>query len=138
MFFTSLLLAVAGAVVYHLAIKQVPQDANPFFALAISYGAALMFCLIGLWWFPGGQRGVSALNWSSLGVALGIFGIEIGFLLAYRAGWNVGYAALSVNVLTAAILLPLGWWLFSEQPSAGRLAGVGLSMAGLWMMLKFR
>ncbi|POZ63485.1 EamA family transporter [Chromobacterium alticapitis] len=138
MFFISMLLTVAGAVVYHLAIKQVPREANPFFALAVSYGVAMALCLFGLWWLPGGQRGLTALNWSSLGVALGIVGIEVGFLLAYRAGWNLGYAALSTNVLTTALLLPIGIWLFREPVSAGRLAGLGLSLAGLWMMLRFR
>ncbi|MBP4047646.1 hypothetical protein [Chromobacterium violaceum] len=138
MFFAALLLAVAGSVVYHLSIKQMPQALNPFFSLAVSYGLAMLLCLAGMWWLPAGQRGASALNWSSLGVALGILGIEMGFLLAYRAGWNLGYAALSSNVLSTALLLPLGYWLFREQVSPARLAGLGLSLAGLWMMLRFR
>ncbi|MBX9348404.1 hypothetical protein [Chromobacterium piscinae] len=138
MFFAALLLAVAGSVVYHLSIKQLPQAVNPFFSLAVSYGLAMSLCLAGMWWLPAGQRGMSALNWSSLGVALGILGIEMGFLLAYRAGWNLGYAALSSNVLSTALLLPIGYWLFRENLSPGRLAGLGLSLAGLWMMLRFR
>ncbi|AXE35272.1 EamA family transporter [Chromobacterium phragmitis] len=138
MFFAAILLAVAGSVVYHLSIKQLPQDLNPFFSLAVSYGLALALCLAGMWWLPGGQRDPSALGWSNLGVALGILGIEMGFLLAYRAGWNLGYAALSANVLSAALLLPIGYWLFRESLSPGRLAGLGLSLAGLWMMLRFR
>ena len=138
MFVFALLLAVAGSVLYHLAIKQVPQAVNPFFSLAVSYGLAMLMCLAGMWWLPDGERGAAALNWSCLGVALGILGIELGFLMAYRAGWNLGYAALSSNVLSTALLLPLGWWLFREQPSLGRLGGLGLSLAGLWMMLRFR
>lgn len=99
----------------------------------------MLVCLLGMWWsLAGGQRGLGALNWSSLGVAAGIVGIELGFLLAYRAGWNLGYAALSSNVLTALVLLPLGYLLFREQPSLGKLGGMALSMGGLWMMLRFR
>lgn len=139
MFIAALLLAVVGSIVYHLSIKQVPAGTDPFFSLAVSYGAAMLVCLLGMWWLPaGGQRGLGALNWSSLGVAAGIVGIELGFLLAYRAGWNLGYAALSSNVLTALVLLPLGYLLFREQPSLGKLGGMALSMGGLWMMLRFR
>jgi drug/metabolite transporter (DMT)-like permease len=67
-------------------------------------------------------------------VAVGILGIELGFLLAYRAGWNVGLAALSSNLLTTLVLLPLGYLLFREQPSLARMGGVVLSMLGLWLM----
>ncbi|MGC0153623.1 hypothetical protein ACPRNU_14260 [Chromobacterium vaccinii] len=138
MFAVALLLTVAGSVLYHLSIKQVPAAINPFFSLAVSYALALAMCLVGMWWLPAGQRGVAALNWSSLGVALGIVGVEIGYLLAYRTGWNLGYAGFSSNVLSTAMLLPLGWWLFHEQPSPGRVAGMVLSLAGLWLMLRFR
>ncbi|POA98032.1 hypothetical protein C2134_15185 [Chromobacterium sinusclupearum] len=138
MYMAALLLAVAGSVMYHLAIKQMPAEANPFFSLAVSYGLAMTLCLFGLWWLPTGQRGMAALSWSSLGVALGILGIEMGFLLAYRAGWNIGYAALSSNVLTTALLLPIGYYLFRESISLGRLAGLGFSLLGLWMLLRAR
>jgi len=138
MFFAALLLAAAGSVIYHLSIKQVPEGLNPFFSLAVSYCAAMLLCLMGMWWLPAGQRNIGSLNWSCLGVALGIFGIEVGFLLAYRAGWNLGYAALSANVLTTLLLLPLGYLLFQEQASPGRIAGLVLCAAGLWMVVRFK
>ncbi|EEG08907.1 EamA family transporter [Pseudogulbenkiania ferrooxidans] len=131
----ALLLAVAGSVIYHLSLKQVPQTVNPFFTLAVSYGVAMLLCLIGMQFSPG-NRSLLALNWSSSGVALGILGIELGFLLAYRAGWQMGVASLSANVISTLVLLPLGFLLFREQPSLLRLGGAGLSLAGLWLMLQ--
>ena len=32
---------------------------------------------------------------------------ELGFLLAYRSGWNLGVAALYSNAATALVLLPV-------------------------------
>ncbi|MDK2125378.1 EamA family transporter [Parachitinimonas caeni] len=136
MYIAALLIAAIGSVVYHLSVKQVPADSNPFLALAISYGFALIACIGGMVLFPAGNRSLAALNWSSAGVALGIVGIEVGFVLAYRSGWHVGQAALSTNVLSTLLLAPLGYWLFREQPSGSKLLGMSLSFAGLWLMMK--
>jgi len=138
MFVIALLLAAAGSVIYHLSMKQVPEGINPFFLLLVSYGSAMLLCLLGMWWMPVGQRHLGALNWSSAGVALGIFGIEVGFLLAYRAGWNLGYAALSANVLTTMILLPIGYLLYREELSIGRITGLVFCCVGLWMLVRFK
>jgi len=135
MYLAALLLAVAGSIVYHLSIKQVPAGVNPFLSLAISYGLAMLVCLAALPWVPG-SRQLAAVDWSSAGVALGILGIELGFLLAYRAGWSMGVAGLSSTVLSTVLLLPLGYWLFRETQSWPRLAGAGLSLTGLWLMLQ--
>ena len=85
MYVLAILLAIAGSVIYHLSIKFVPNEINPFLSLSISYGIALLFCLPGIYYY-GGSRSVQILNWSVGGVALGILGIELGFLLLYRAG----------------------------------------------------
>jgi len=38
------------------------------------------------------------LNWTSFALAFAIAGVEIGFLLAYRAGWNISLGAIASNV----------------------------------------
>lgn len=135
MYLAALLLAVAGSIVYHLSIKQIPAGINPFLTLAFSYGLAMLVCLVALP-FVAGSRQLGALDWSSAGVALGILGIELGFLLAYRAGGSMGVAGLSSTALSTLLLLPLGYWLFRETLSWPRLAGAGLSLTGLWLMLQ--
>lgn len=78
----------------------------------------------------------SALKPGVLAIALAVVGIELGFLLAYRAGVNVGSAALAVNVCSALVLIPLGLWLFKEHLTPAKLAGVALSLGGLALVLK--
>lgn len=135
MYLSALVLAVVGSVIYSLSLKQVPQGVNPFFSLAVSYALALLVCLIGMQFSPG-NRNLPVLNWSSSGIALGILGMELGMLLAYRAGWQMAVAGLSANVISTLVLLPLGFLLFREQPSLLRLGGAMLSLIGLWLMLQ--
>ena len=47
-------------------------------------------------------------NWAvfSLGAAAAL--IELGFLLAYRAGWKISMAAVATNAAAAIALIPIG------------------------------
>ncbi|MEJ2794245.1 EamA family transporter [Iodobacter sp. LRB] len=134
MYVLAILLAVAGSVIYHLSIKFVPNEINPFLSLSISYGIALLLCLPGIYYY-GGSRSVQVLNWSVGGVALGILGIELGFLLLYRAGGHLGMSSLMTNAASTLLLLPIGLWFFRESFSITRVLGMGLSLCGLWLMM---
>jgi len=136
MYFMTILVAVAGSVTYHLSLKHLPTTLNPFFSLVVIYAFALSISLVGMTIYPTGSRSLSQLNWSVLGASLGIIGIEVGFLLAYRAGWSMGYTALSANVLTTMMLLPLGYLLYREQPTVERIGGLLLCSGGLWLLLR--
>jgi multidrug transporter EmrE-like cation transporter len=67
-----------------------------------------------------------------LGIA--IIGLELGFLLAYRAGWNISLAGLVSNVIVGLVLLPVGLLLFQEKLTPLNLAGVVVCIAGLVMI----
>jgi drug/metabolite transporter (DMT)-like permease len=67
-------------------------------------------------------------------VGVGIVAIEVGFLLAYRLGWEISAASLTASTAIAAILLPIGVFAFREAWSAPRLLGLGLCVAGLWLI----
>ncbi len=138
MYYTALLLAAAGSVTYHLSMKQMPGNLNPFFSLAISYAMALALCLLGMMARPDeqGSMRLAELNWSVVGLALGIVGIEVGFLLAYRSGWHIGLASISSNALATMVLLPVGLVLFRESLTPDKFAGAGLALAGLWLMMR--
>lgn len=136
MYYASLALAVLSVVGYHATMKRVPSTLNPFLPLAAAYLLAFLICLLGLWLWPHGEKSWSALKPGVLAIALAVVGIELGFLLAYRAGVNVGSAALAVNVCSALVLIPLGLWLFKEHLTPAKLAGVALSLGGLALLLK--
>ncbi|MBI2815128.1 MAG: hypothetical protein HYX71_12685 [Opitutae bacterium] len=135
MYYLTLLIAVVSAASYHLAIKAQPAAVNPFLPLAVAYLLAFLVCVAGLLLWGEGSRSLAALRPSVLWLALSVVGIEVGFLLAYRAGWNIGYAALLVNVCSTLVLLPVALFYFRDQLSPQKIAGVVLSLGGLALLI---
>jgi drug/metabolite transporter (DMT)-like permease len=74
------------------------------------------------------------LNWASFALGLAIVGLEVGFLLAYRAGWNLNTTAVASNATAALVLLPTGILFFKERPSLVNIAGVFVCVLGLVMI----
>ena len=74
------------------------------------------------------------LNWASVGLAVAIVGIEFGFLLTYRSGWNLGIAAVLVNVVASLILVPVAIFLFKDEISWIKILGILVCLAGLVML----
>ena len=90
----ALAVAVVGQVLYQLMQKLVSHDAHPVLSLLAFYLLAAVMSLPLFWLYPldGGLAAVGSqlqkLNWAVAGVAAAIVLIELGFLLAYRAGGN--------------------------------------------------
>jgi multidrug transporter EmrE-like cation transporter len=74
------------------------------------------------------------LNWASFGLALAIAGLEFGFLLAYRAGWEVSLSAIVVNVAASLLLIPIGLFFFREKLTPVNLLGILVCILGLVMV----
>lgn len=74
------------------------------------------------------------MNWASFSLALAIIGLEVGFLLAYRAGWHISLTGVATNVSAGLVLIPVGIVLFKEKPSLVNLAGVLVYILGLVMI----
>lgn len=70
----------------------------------------------------------------ALGVAL--VGLELGFLWAYRAGWQMNLAALVSNLWVTLLLIPIGFIVFRETLSWQNILGVTLAIVGLVLIGK--
>jgi len=139
LFYFSLGLAIVSSVFYHLIQKLIPTSVNPALSLIITYltAAILSLALIPLYPFKDGlAAALKQLNWTSVGLSFAIIGLEIGFLLAYRAGWNVSVTAVISNVTVALILIPVGLLFFKEKVSWVNLLGIVVCIAGLIMINK--
>jgi uncharacterized membrane protein len=127
-------LVVVSNVVFHLAQKSTPSEVNPFLPLMVTYltAAAVSAVLLPL---TGGAvdlgGAVRRLNWASVALGVAVVGLELGFLLAYRAGWNISLAQVFSTILVTLVLLPIGLLLFQEQLRAENLVGVLLCLAGV-------
>jgi drug/metabolite transporter (DMT)-like permease len=137
MFYVSILIAVASSSLYHFSQKSTPGNANPAVALLATYVVATGLTLLLLVFIP--ARGVllselGRLNWASYVLALSIVGLEVGFLLVYRSGWNIGLAAVLVNVAASLVLVPVAIFYFKDRLGWINLLGILVCLAGLVML----
>jgi uncharacterized membrane protein len=129
-------LAALSTVLYNLFQKLTPSDANPALALSITYGVSLAATLTLFVFYPTTNLGASfqKLNWASFALGLAIFGVEIGTLLAYRAGWQISLLAIMVNVVASIALVLIGSLFFKEKLSLINILGIVICIGGLVMV----
>jgi uncharacterized membrane protein len=138
LYYSSIALAILANLVYHICQKRINPNVNPMISAAVTYSVALAVSLI-LIFIPfkdARPAGIQfkELNWASYMLGFAIVGLEAGFLLAYRAGWNVAQCALFSNIAVTFLLLPIGIIVFKESVSITNMVGIGFAILGLFMM----
>ncbi len=137
LFYFSITLAIASSALYHFSAKSTPANVNFSISLIVTYLVALGIVLLSILFFPakdGLVAGVKQLNWASFLLAVAIVGIEFGFLLVYRSGWNLGIAAVIVNVVASLILVPVAIFVFKDKLNWVNIVGILVCLVGLVML----
>lgn len=137
LFYFSITLTIASSALYHFSQRSTPSDVNPAVSIMVTYAVA--FCLTGLLLFflpvrNGFLNELRQLNWASYLLAFSIVGLEVGFLLVYRSGWNIGIAAVLVNVVASLLLVPLALFVFGQRLTLVNMVGILVCLAGLVML----
>lgn len=130
-------LIVLSNTVYQICSKSIAPDVHPLASVAVTYvvgaitATTLYFVLS-----KGGNiiKEFSHLNWASYVLGLVVVGLEVGFLFAYRAGWQVNTAATVQGAFLAISLIIVGYVLFKEPVSASKLIGVAFCLVGLFFI----
>ena len=132
----SIALTIAGNIGYHLLNKSVAPNAHPFASLVATYGVGLLVSMAVLVTASpqGVIGGLKELNWASYALGVVVVALEVGFLLAYRAGWKVNLAAVYSNVAVGLLLLPIGYLLYRETLSTSNALGIVLAIIALVLM----
>lgn len=138
LYFVSIAMAILANVSYHLCMKQTNPDIHPVVSLAFTYFVAMLSCFVLL---PFVLKSPLAdefknLNWASPALGVSIVILEIGFVLAYRAGWNISTAAIYANIAVGVLLLPVGLLFFRERFTPATAAGLVFSVLGLYLLGK--
>ena len=105
--------------------KSIAKNLNAYFVIIIAYLAGIVLCLLCQWIYPAEGSLTEAFrksNWAVYGVGAGAVLVEIGFLLAYRQGWQIS--------LTSR-LVPVGLLAYKEKLSGWNALGVAFYFAGL-------
>lgn len=137
MYYAAITLTILSSTCYHLLLKLTPKDIHPTTSLMVTYALAAAICGVFSIWSPlkaGFFGTLRQLNWASYLLALPLVGLEMGFLLAYRAGWRVGITPVVVTVAAAILLIPVGLIAFKEKTSLLNVGGMLLAIVGLVMM----
>ncbi|MDQ2691932.1 MAG: EamA family transporter [Chloroflexota bacterium] len=137
LFYFSISLAIVSSAFYHFVAKSTPSNVNFTVSLLVTYVVAFVVTLLGFLFFPatnGIANELRQLNWASIGLAIAVVGIEFGFLLVYRSGWNLGIAAVLVNVVASLILVPVAILFFKDEISWVNILGILVCLAGLVML----
>jgi drug/metabolite transporter (DMT)-like permease len=137
LFYFSIALAICSSALYHFSAKSTPPNVNFSVSLVVTYLVALGIVLLSAISFPA-KNGLAfelkQLNWASFLLAIAIVGIEFGFLLVYRSGWNLGIAAVLVNVVASLILVPVAIFVFKDRINWVNVMGILVCLIGLVML----
>ena len=137
LFYFSITLTISSMALYYFASKSTPANVNFAVSLLVTYACAFTATLFTFYFFPV-QDSVTAelrkLNWATIGLAVGALGVELGFLLTYRAGWNLGIAGVLASSVTSLLLVPVAVFVFRDKISWVNVLGIFVCFAGLMML----
>ncbi len=127
-------LVVLSNILYQICAKSVPQSMDPLASLTITYlvgaavSGALFFALNG-----GGNlvHEYGKMNWAPLILGIVIVGLEVGWIYAYKAGWQVSTGFIVQSSFLCVALVFVGWLLYREALTWNKLIGVAICMIGL-------
>jgi drug/metabolite transporter (DMT)-like permease len=136
-FVLALGIAIAGQVIYQLMQKGVSHSAHPVLSLLAFYLLAAVMSLPLFWLYP--MQGslsleLKELNLAVVGVAVSIVLIELGFLLAYRAGGTLQASYVTSAAFTTCALVLIGALAYAERFTLPKAAGLALCLAGIWLL----
>ena len=138
-FYLPLALAVGGNLLYHLSQKSMPKAANPLYVITIAYLVGIVLCVACAFVYPNEKSFMETLresNWAVFAMGAGAVVIELGFLLAYRAGWNISTASVACSTAVTLLLVPIGLFAFKEQLSPRNVVGLLFCVLGLILVAK--
>lgn len=139
MYVFSIVLIIVSNIIYNVCQKSTPQNANPFSALLVTYMTAALLTLVASFFYKSDKgffNSFNELNWTSVVLGGAIVGLELGYLLAYRAGWNISLGSLVANIILALLLIPIGILVYKEGFAFNQIIGVVFCMVGLILINK--
>ena len=139
MYVFSIVLIVASNILYNVSQKSIPENANPFSALFMTYLVAILLTIV-IFIFNKTDKSFlqsfKDLNWTSIVLGISIVGLEFGYLMAYRAGWKISLGSLVANIALAIMLIPIGMLFYNEGFDVNKIIGVTFCVIGLILINK--
>ena len=133
-------LVVLSNTLYQVCAKSVPEGMNPLASLTVTYlvGAAVSCAMYYIL-----NRNADLLkeirltNWAPIVLGIVIIGLEVGFIYAFRAGWQISMAQIVSSAVLAVILIFVGYMLYHEAITWNKIVGIIICLAGL-VLINYR
>ena len=130
-------LVVLSNVFYQICAKSVPEGMNPMASLTVTYSVGAVVSVI-LYFALNRNANIvsefSKVNWAPFVLGLVIVGLEIGYIYAYKAGWQVSTAQIVQSAVLAVILIFVGRMLYKESVTWNKIAGILVCLGGLGLI----
>ena len=127
-------LVVISNTLYQVCAKSVPEGMNPLASLTVTYliGAVVSCALYYVLNRDANLvRELRLTNWAPVVLGIVIVGLEVGFIYAFRAGWQVGTTQIITSAVVAVLLIFVGYLLYHEAITWNKIAGIIICLAGL-------
>lgn len=127
-------LVVLSNVFYQICAKSVPEKMNPFASLTITYFVGALASLILYFALNRGGNIIQEYqktNWAPFILGIVIVGLEVGYIYAYKVGWQVSVAQIVQSAFLAVILIFVGYLLYKEAITWNKIVGIIVCLAGL-------
>lgn len=136
-YYFPILIIVFSNVLYDISAKAFPKDINAQAGLAAYYIIAAVVSLT-LFYFTSEAKNFSEelkkINWATFTLALGCTGIDLGYVMLFRAGWSISYGSLVCNIMIAITLILVGKIFFHEYINKYHLIGIFLCLTGFTLI----
>jgi len=136
--FWPIALIVLSNIFYNVCSKSTPAEISPFASLTVTYAIAAV--VSGALYFALGGRSLTAeyhlLNWSAAVLGVAVVGLEAGSIYMYKAGWSIGTGQLVYSSILAICLIAVGHLFYHEAVTHGKMLGVLICMAGLYLICR--
>ena len=130
-------LVVLSNVLYQICAKSTPAAMHPLASLTVTYAVGAVASAVLYYALNRGGsilREYSQLNWSPFVLGIVIVGLEVGFIYAYKAGWQVSTVSVVQSSFLAVALLIVGFLLYHETLSVSKVVGMLICMVGLYFI----
>ncbi len=127
-------LVVLSNTLYQICAKSVPEGMNPLASLTVTYliGAAVSCVMYYILNRDANLfREIRLTNWAPVVLGIVVVGLEVGFIYAFRAGWQVSVTQIVSSALVAVILIFVGYLLYHEAITWNKIVGIIICLAGL-------
>jgi drug/metabolite transporter (DMT)-like permease len=135
MYYFSISLVIISNIFYSFFESIIPGAANPVIALCSMYTGGVLIALP--FYIKNRNRFKKRKNNFECRVilfALANMMTDLGFLLAFRSGWELGTFNIISNIAVLIVLTALGVFVYKEKLTAMNVFGIVLGILGLYLL----